>query len=54
MLNWNTVEKARLHREDLLREAAAERRAEEVDVPRTPLAPLLVLLLAVQHWLQAS
>ncbi len=54
MLNWNSVEQARLHREDLLREAAVESHAEQVNLPRQPLALLLVLLVAAQRWLQAS
>jgi hypothetical protein len=54
MLNWNDIEKTRLHREDLLREASAEHHAQEVDRPRQSLWPLLALLVAVQHWLQAS
>jgi hypothetical protein len=54
MLNWNYVEKARLHREDLLREATADRRSQEVHPQRRePLWPLVALIVVAHHWLEA-
>jgi hypothetical protein len=51
MLNWNDVEKARSHREELLREAASARRAREVEHPRQRLSPLVAPLVAAHRWL---
>ena len=40
MQNWNDVnEMTRLHREDLMREAAAYRRASEIDRPARASSP---------------
>jgi hypothetical protein len=40
MQNWNDVtELTRLHREDLMREAAAYRRASEIDRPHRDSSP---------------
>lgn len=58
MLNWNDVAKARSHREDLLRESAADRRVEELDRRERSwtqlLAGLVALVAAAEHWLRAS
>jgi len=51
MLNWNDAEKAQCHRDDLLREAAADRRLVEVDRPRRSWSPILVPLVAAHRWL---